>query len=54
MFSPAAAEPDELAFEQLFLVVESTVQESSVAPVVLSITATSTVSAPLTAALEST
>jgi hypothetical protein len=40
MFSPAAAELDPLVFEQWFTVVELTVHESSVAPVVLSMTAT--------------
>jgi hypothetical protein len=53
MLSPAAAAPDPLLFEQLLLVVQLTVHESSVAPVVLSITATSMVSVPVTAAFES-
>ena len=53
MLSPAAAEPDPLAFEQWFTVVELTVHESSVAPVVLSMTARSTVSVPVTVAFES-
>ena len=46
MFSPAAAEPDPLVFEQLLLPAV-TVHESSGLPVVLSMTATSAVSVPL-------
>jgi len=53
MLSPATAEPDPLAFEQLCGVALVTVHESSVAPVLLSMTATSTVSVPLTLALVS-
>ena len=53
MFSPAAAEPDSVVFEQWFTVVESTLHESRVVPVVLSIAATSTVSEPFTVAFES-
>src|SRR5689334_5040621 len=53
MLSSAAAEPEPLALEQWSLVVESTVHESSVPPVVLSMTATRTVSEPLIDALES-
>jgi hypothetical protein len=45
--SPAAAVP-EPALEQWFFEVESTVHDSSVAPVVLSITATTAVSPPVT------
>jgi two-component system, NarL family, response regulator DegU len=53
ILSPAAAEPYPLAFEQWFLAAELTVHESSVAPVVLSMTATRTVSVPVSAAFAS-
>src|SRR5206468_11919642 len=53
MLSPADAEPEPPPFEQWFLLVEFTVHEMSIAPVVLSITATNTVSLPVTLALES-
>src|ERR1017187_1038269 len=53
MLSPAAAEPDPLVFEQLPLLAALTVNESSVTPVVLSMTATVAVSVPLTFALVS-
>jgi hypothetical protein len=53
MLSPGAAERESLAFERLRLLEEVTVQESSVAPVVLSITDTSTLSLLLSVALVS-
>jgi hypothetical protein len=53
MSSPAAAEPDPLVFVQVFLLVELTVQERSVAPVVLSTTATTALSEPVTDAFVS-
>src|ERR1039458_4108286 len=53
ILSPGAAEPDSLAFEQLRLLVEVTVQDSSVLPVVLSITDTSALSLLLSVALVS-
>jgi len=51
--SPGAAEPDSLVFEQLWLLVEVTVHDRSVAPVVLSITDTSALSLLLKPALVS-
>jgi hypothetical protein len=53
ILSPGAAEPDPLEFEQVPFVLELTVHESSVAPVVLSMTATPTFSVPLSVVFDS-
>src|ERR1700694_2807282 len=53
MLSPAATGPELPGLEQLPLLVLSIVHASSVAPVVLSTTATTTVSVPVTVVVES-